>query len=125
MLGYIILAAIILALVSEKVNVSDEVTDSKNFHLSGGASKQMYLSMHRKGMSEENLKKFVQLEDRLLQIERISVCSGVSYIGEAILISNAIKDLFPTYNFAYHTIHLKQIAEPTKTVNTRITSTVL
>lgn len=121
MLRYVLLAAIAFALVYEKSNQSEEVAGSKNFHLSGGASKQMYLHMHRNGMSQENLKKFVQLEDRLLQIERNSVCSGMSHIIEATVISNLIKELFPMYNFAYHTIHLKQVAEPTKTVNTRIT----
>lgn len=120
MLRYVLLAAIAFALVYEKSNQSEEVAGSKNFHLSGGASKQMYLHMHRNGMSRENLKKFVQLEDRLLQIERNSVCSGVSHIIEATVISNLIKELFPMYNFAYHTIHLKQVAEPTKTVNTKI-----
>ena len=121
MMRYVFLALLALALIYEKRNQSDEVAGSKNFHLSGGASKQMYLLMHREGMSQENLKKFVQMEDRFLQIERNSVCSGVSHIVEATALSNLIKDLFPRYNFAYHTIHLKQVAEPTKTVNTRVT----
>ena len=121
MMRYVFLALLALALIYEKRNQSDEVAGSKNFHLSGGASKQMYLLMHREGMSQENLKKFVQMEDRFLQIERNSVCSGVSHIVEATALSNLIKDFFPRYNFAYHTIHLKQVAEPTKTVNTRVT----
>ena len=121
MMRYVFLALLALALIYEKRNQSDEVAGSKNFHLSGGASKQMYLLMHREGMSQENLKKFVQMEDRFLQIERNSVCSGVSHIVEATALSNLIKDFFPKYNFAYHTIHLKQVAEPTKTVNTRVT----
>ena len=121
MIHYVFLALIVFSLIYEKRNQSDEVEGSKNFHLSGGASKQMYLLMHREGMSAEDLKKFVQMEDRFLQIERISVCSGVPHIIEAIALSNSIKDLFPKYNFAYHTIHLKQVAEPSKTVNTRVT----
>ena len=121
MMRYVILALLALALIYEKRNQSDEVAGSKNFHLSGGASKQMYLLMHREGMSQENLKKFVQMEDRFLQIERNSVCSGIPHIIEATALSNLIKDFFPKYNFAYHTIHLKQVAEPTKTVNTRVT----
>ena len=120
MLGFVILALIALALVYEKRTQSDEVSGSKNFHLSGGMSKQMYILMHKNGMSQEYLKKFVQLEDRFLQIERNSVCSGISYIVEATVLSNLIKDMFPRYNFAYHTIHLKQVAEPSKTVNSRI-----
>ena len=121
MLRFALPALIALALIYEKVNVTDEVAGSKNFHLSGGASKQMYLLMHKNGMSQEGLKKFVQLEDRFLQIERNSVCSGIPNYVEGAVISNLIKELFPKYNFAYHTIHLKQVAEPTKTVNTRVT----
>ena len=121
MMRFVILALLAFALIYEKKSESPEVLGSKNFHLSEGMSKKMYLLMHREGMSQENLKKFVQLEDRFLQIERNSVCSGISYIVEATTLSNLIKDLFPSYNFAYHTIHLKQVAEPTKSVNSRVT----
>src|SRR6056300_1769331 len=121
MLRFVLLALVALALIYEKATQTEEIAGSKNFHLSGGASKQMYLLMHREGMSQEDLKKFVQLEDRFLQIERNSVCSGVSHIVEATTLSNLIKDLFPKYNFAYHTIHLKQVADPTRTVNSRVT----
>ena len=121
MLRFVLLAILAIALIYEKRNQSDEVAGSKNFHLSGGASKQMYLLMHRNGMKQEDLKKFVQLEDRFLQIERNSVCSGVPHIIEATTLSNLIKELFPSYNFAYHTIHLKQVAEPTKSVNSQVT----
>jgi len=121
MLRFVLLALVALALIYEKATQTEEIAGSKNFHLSGGASKQMYLLMHRNGMSQEDLKKFVQLEDRFLQIERNSVCSGISHTVEATALSNLIKDMFPKYNFAYHGIHLKQIAEPTKTVNTRVT----
>jgi len=120
MLRFVLLAILAIALIYDKRNQSDEVAGSKNFHLSGGASKQMYLLMHRNGMKQEDLKKFVQLEDRFLQIERNSVCSGVPHIIEATTLSNLIKELFSSYNFAYHTIHLKQVAEPTKSVNTKI-----
>jgi hypothetical protein len=120
MMRYVLLSLLALALIYEKSNQSEEVAGSKNFHLSGGASKQMYLLMHKNGMSQENLKKFVQLEDRFLQIERNSVCSGISNYVEGAVISNLIKELFPNYNFAYHTTHLKQIGEPLKIVNSRI-----
>jgi hypothetical protein len=81
----------------------------------------MYLRMRSDGMNEDGLKKFVLMEDRLLQIEKMSVCSGLPNIIEATTLSNIIKDIFPRYNFAYHTIHLKQVAEPLKIVNTRVT----
>jgi hypothetical protein len=32
-------------------------------------------------------------------------------------LSNKIKEMFPKYNFSHHTIHLKQIAEPKKSIN--------
>jgi hypothetical protein len=121
MLRFVLLALVALALIYEKATQTEEIAGSKNFHLSGGASKQMYLLMYNHGVGAEELKKFVQLEDRFLQIERNSVCSGVSHTVEATALSNLIKDMFPKYNFAYHGIHLKQIAEPTKTVNTLIT----
>jgi hypothetical protein len=121
MLRFVLLALVALALIYENATQTEEIAGSKNFHLSGGMSKQMYLLMYNQGVGAEELKKFVQLEDRFLQIERNSVCSGVSHTVEATALSNLIKDMFPKYNFAYHGIHLKQIAEPTKTVNTLIT----
>lgn len=117
---YVLLTLIALALIYNRTVNSEEIAGSKNFHMSHGVSKQMYIQMRDDGLGEEDLKKFVQLEDRLFQIERNSVCSGIPYIVEATVISNLIKELFPRYNFAYHTIHLKQVAEPTKTVNTSI-----
>lgn len=120
MLRFVILALIAFALIYENVTQNEEIAGSKNFHLSLGASKGMYLLMRKEGVNEEDLKKFVKLEDRFLQIERNSVCTGVSHIVEATTLSNLIKDMFPRYNFSYHTIHLKQIAEPTKRLNVRI-----
>lgn len=117
---YIILTLIILALMYEKRVKSEEVEGSKNFHVSDGASKTMYLQMHKDGLGRDALKMFVQLEDRLLGIERTSVCTGMPYIVQASLISNKIKETFPKYDFSYHTIHLKQIAEPNKIINTKI-----
>jgi hypothetical protein len=121
MLRFIFLAIVTLALIYEKATNSYEIAGSKNFHMSYGTSKQMYILMKREGVPAEELKKFVQLEDRLFQIERNSVCSGMSHIIEATAVSNLIKDLFPKYNFSYHTIHLKQISEPTKVVDRPIT----
>jgi len=123
MLRFVILALLAFVLIYENVTQNEEIAGSKNFHLSGGASKQMYLLMYNQGVGAEELKKFVQLEDRFLQIERNSVCSSVSHIVEATALSNLIKDMFPNYNFAYHGIHLKQIAEPTKILNKKIKCT--
>jgi hypothetical protein len=117
---YIILAIILLALMYEKRTKSEEVEGSKNFYVSDGASKAVYLQMHKDGLGRDALKMFVQFEDRLLGIERTSVCTGMPYIVQGSLLSNKIKETFPKYNFSYHTIHLKQIAEPTKIVNRKI-----
>lgn len=118
---YIILGIIAFILMYESVNQGEEVIGSKHFHLSHGASRDMYLKMKGDGMNEDGLKRFVLMEDRFLQIEKMSVCSGLSHIVEATTLSNMIKDMFPKYNFMYHTAHLKQIAEPLKIVNTRVT----
>ena len=118
---YLLLGIIAFVLMYETRNKSEEVSGSKYFHLSHGASRDMYLRMRSDGMNEDGLKKFVLMEDRLLQIEKMSVCSGIPHIVEATTLSNMIKDVFPRYNFSYHTIHLKQVAEPTKTVNMRVT----
>ena len=118
---YLILGIIAFVLIYEARSKSEEVSGSKYFHLSHGASRDMYLKMRGDGMNEKGLKRFVLMEDRLLQIETMSVCSGLPNIVEATTLSNMIKEIFPKYNFAYHTTHLKQIAEPLKTVNTRVT----
>jgi hypothetical protein len=117
---YLLLGIIAFVLMYETRNKSEEISGSKYFHLSHGASRDMYLRMRSDGINEDGLKKFVLMEDRLLQIEKMSVCSSIPHIVEATTVSNIIKDVFPRYNFAYHTIHLKQIAEPLKIVNSRI-----
>lgn len=117
---YFILAFLVLFLIYEKHTSSHEVEGSKFFYLSDGASKEVYLKMRTDGMSREGLMKFTHMEDRFLKLEKLSVCTGIPYIVQATLISNKIKETFPKYNFSYHTTHLKQIAEPGKTINTKI-----
>jgi hypothetical protein len=110
MVIYIILILLVLALMREKRKKSEEVEGSKNFYLSDGASKAVYLQMHKDGVRGEALKKFVQLEDQFLTIEQISVSTGIPDMIQAGLISNTIKESFPKYNFSYHTTHLKKIS---------------
>lgn len=117
---YILIAIIVFLLMFETRKKSEEVEGSKHFYISNGASKDMYLRMHADGMHRDMLKRFVSLEDRLLEIEKTSVCSGISRIVQASIISNKIKELFPKYNFSYHTTHLKQVAEPNKSINSAI-----
>ena len=117
---YILVALIVLALMFDTRNKSTEVDGSKHFYISDGASKDMYLMMHADGMNREMLKKFVSMEDRFLEMEKNSVCTGIPDIVKSSLLSNKIKELFPKYDFSYHTIHLKQVAEPNKQINTKI-----
>jgi len=118
---YVIIAVIVLFILYEKRKVTDEVDKSTNFHISNGMSKDTYDLMRIGGSSNEDLKKFVEMEDRFLGYEKSSVSTGVTELVQAITLSNKIKETFPKYNFSYHTIHLKQIAEPNKLVNTKIT----
>jgi hypothetical protein len=110
---YILVALIVLVFMFDTRKRSEEVEGSKNFYMSDGASKGVYLEMHANGMSHESLKKFVQLEDQFLGIERTSVSTGIPNVSEGILISNKIKETFPKYDFSYHTTHIKRISRST------------
>jgi hypothetical protein len=105
----------------EKHTKVEEVEGSHFFYLSDGASKDVYEKMRRNGMSDEELKDFIMMEDQLLGLEQKAVCTGIPYSLQGNGISKKIKEKFPKYNFNYHTIHLKQLAEPGKTINRRIT----
>lgn len=96
---------------------SEQVGGSKNFHLTQGASAAVYKAMKENGVSDENLKRFVAMEDYFLEIEKMSVCTGIPRLGEATSVSQQIKDYFIGYDFSYHTTHLKQTAEPNKMIN--------
>lgn len=117
---YFLVALIVFFLIFDKQKKSDEVEGSKFFYISEGASKDVYLQMHADKMGDNALKRFVEMEDKFLELEQKSVCSGIPLIVQASVISNKIKDAFPKYDFSYHTTHLKQIAEPGKTINRKI-----
>ena len=87
------------------------------FHLSHGESKRIFEKMREDGMGSDSIKRFIMLEDRLLQIEQKSVCSGNPRVHEAFAISKNIRESFLGYDFSYHTKHLKQVAEPHKLIN--------
>tara|TARA_B000000565_G_C23629422_1_gene318185 strand:- start:142 stop:384 length:243 start_codon:yes stop_codon:yes gene_type:complete len=76
--------------------------------------------MHADNIGDNALKRFVEMEDDFLFLEQKSVCTGIPHIVQASKISNKIKDAFPSYDFSYHTFHLKQTAEPGKTINRKI-----
>ena len=96
---------------------SEQVQGSKNFHMSDGVSAAMYKLMKDQGMSDENLRRFVIMEDHFLELEKVSVCTGIPRLGEATSMSQPIKDMFLGYAFSYHTAHLKQTAKPNKVIN--------
>lgn len=89
-----------------------------HFYVSRGESKRMFERMRADGtLGAESLTLFLMLEDRLLSIEKTSVCSGTSGVREAFVVSDTIKERFQGYDFSYHATHLKQIAEPHKLIN--------
>jgi hypothetical protein len=96
-----------------KINTRER-DESNNFYMSGGMSKKIYDKINDNKMKRI----FLELEDSFLEIEKTAIKSGVVMTKDALYLSNKIKELFPQYNFNYHALHLKQIAEPTKIVNT-------
>jgi hypothetical protein len=93
---------------------------TKYFYMSHGESKKMFEQMRKDGLPDELLKEFIIMEDKLLNLERLSVCTQTSRIIEAFGISKQIKDGFLGYDFSYHAKHLKQISEPPKLINRSI-----
>lgn len=104
-----------------KENVGSMGYKSKNFHMSHGMSTDMVEAMKRDGLSEESIKEFIMMEDRLLEVERKSVCSQTARQFESVGISDQIKKRFAGYDFSYHTKHIKQASEPSKLINRSIT----
>ena len=105
---------------SQEVNVLRY--KSQYFYVSGGQSKRMFDTMSKDPkITLDSIKNFVMLEDRLLKLEKTSVCTGVSHEHEEFTLSDTIKEMFLAYDFSYHTIHLKQVAEPNKLINRSIT----
>lgn len=94
---------------------------TKNFHMSHGMSKKMFETMKQDGVSDETLKEFVMMEDRLLEVERKSVCSQTARQFEAVGVSDQIKKRFMGYDFSYHAKHIKQASKPEKMINRSIT----
>lgn len=78
------------------------------FFVTDGASKNMYLKMHADGMHHEKLAQFERLENEFLKLVYTSQTTGIPYIIQTSLLSNKIKETFPSYDFSYHTIYLKK-----------------
>jgi hypothetical protein len=120
MIELLFLLVVVWMLTKDRTINITEIGGSKNFHLSDGTSFKMYKTMEDAGASGESLRIFVNMEDRLLEIERISVCSGVPRTMEASSISRQIKERFPAFDFSYHNIHIKQTSEPSRLINKKI-----
>ena len=121
----LILIIVIFIMIRETDNITGERVSilgfsTKYFHMSNGESKNMYEQMRKDGIPDESLKEFIMMEDRFLNLERLSVCTQTSRIIEAFGLSKEIKDNFLGYDFSYHAKHLKQISEPHKLINRSI-----
>ena len=124
MLIWILVLISILFLMRDVDSTGERVTvlgfSTKYFYMSHGESKKMFEQMRKDGLPDELLKEFIIMEDKLLNLERLSVCTQTSRIIEAFGISKQIKDGFLGYDFSYHAKHLKQISEPPKLINRSI-----
>ena len=121
MITTVFLLLIAGALMYDRVVNTDEVAGSKHFYMSEGMSKGMYKRMEDSGVTSESLKAFVHMEDRMLELERLAVCSSIPRHLEVTALSQQIKDRFPVFDFTYHGIHVKQAAEPNRLINKTVT----
>ena len=120
-----ILILIIVIFIIRDIDITGERVSvlgfsTKYFYMSNGESKKMYEQMRKDGIPDDSLKEFIMMEDRFLNLERLSVCTQTSRIIEAFGLSKQIKDNFLGYDFSYHAKHLKQISEPHKLINRSI-----
>ena len=90
---------------------------TKYFPLSGGESLRVLNEMKDNKTHESTLQEFAQMEDALMKMEYNTVMGGGSYHIQGISLSRDIKERFMGYDFRYHDIHLKQMAEPYKLIN--------
>jgi hypothetical protein len=93
---------------------------TKYFPLSGGYSLEMFNTMKDNNVSESSLKEFLSMEDAFLKMEYDTVRGGMSYHIQGQELSKMIKERFRGFTFDYHNLHIKQMAEPSKTVNTNL-----
>lgn len=124
MLIWILVLIIILFLMRDVDSTGERVTvlgfSTKYFYMSHDESKKMFEQMRKDGLPDELLKEFIMMEDKLLNLERLSVCTQTSRMIEAFALSKRITNTFIDYDFSYHAKHLKQISEPHKLINRSI-----
>lgn len=113
-----IIALCIILYLTPKANKQVQIDNvySQNFEISPD-SKQMFNKMKRDYLSNEEIKKFVIMEDRFLEYEKDSVCMGRDRQMEATSLDQAIRENFLGFDFTYHNKHLKQISEPNRIIN--------
>jgi hypothetical protein len=111
---YVLLLVLAFVFMFDTKTNTSESGGSSNFYLSGGMSQKNYDKIE----SMEDKRKFMYLEEEFLELEKQAVANGVVLTKQATFLSNKIKETFPYLNFSYHGLHLKQIAEPTKVINT-------
>ena len=81
---------------------------------------EMFEFMKYKNVSESSLKEFLSMEDAFLKMEYDTVKGGVSYHVQAQELYKMIKERYRGFDFEYHGMHIKQMAEPSKLINTHI-----
>lgn len=113
---FIAIIAIIMMLKPKSKQVQVGNWSSNNFEICP-ASRSMFNKMQRDGVGEESLKKFAMMEDRFLEYEKEAACMGRDRVLDAHGLDQAIKDAYPGYDFGYHNLHMKQIAETRRVIN--------
>ena len=114
----LVLFILYIFLNHEKKKYTDQVVigtyKSKNFTYN---SLKLYSEMKQGGLSEQSLMEFAMMEDQFMAYEKQSVCNEISSVKEAVALNEQMKDRFPGWDFSYHLIHIKQMAEPHKLIN--------
>ena len=80
-------------------------------------SQETFEELKQEGVSQKSLLDFALMEDQFLGYEKETVCLGKNRKLEAMILSQQIKDRFSGYDFSYHTLHIKHMAEPHKMIN--------
>jgi len=116
-----IIAAVILFVLITRQYHSDQISldgyTTKNF---SQRSIQAYDQLKEAGVGNESRLEFLMMEDRLRELEKMSVCQDISTIMEISRMSQQIKNRFPGFDFSYHTLYIKQTAEPNKLIDKTI-----
>ena len=79
MIVWLSIIIIVLLLIQDTDTTSERVSilgySAKYFYMSHGESKKIFDKMYKDGISDESLKHFIMMEDKLLNLERLSVCT--------------------------------------------------